>query len=117
MEENITESGIPSTGFGGQEILIGEVPNEDAFVICPSQGNIDKKAVHSKDSSAIDDISKCKKHRVDNCICLSKIHYEVDGDILCAREMKPFFYINKVSILRLRRASCTKANTERQKDT
>lgn len=117
MEENITESDIPSTGLRGQEIRIREVPNEDALVICPSQGSIEKKTVYSKDSSAIDDINKCKSHKVDNCVCLSKIHYEVDGDILCAREMKPFFYINKVSILRSRRPSRTKTNTERHKDT
>ncbi|KAG5858759.1 hypothetical protein KMI_11g17140 [Encephalitozoon hellem] len=116
MEEDIRENSIPSARLGDQEIRIGETPSEDALVIYLSRGNRDKKVVCTKDNGLAGDINKCRKHKVDSCICLSKMHYEVDGDILCIREMKPFIYIRKVSILRSRSIDSPKA-TGGQKDT
>ncbi|CAD27007.1 similarity to HYPOTHETICAL PROTEINS (UPF0129 family) [Encephalitozoon cuniculi GB-M1] len=115
MEENVTEDSILSTELRGQEIRIEEVPNEDTLVVYLSRGGRNAKESQSANSNNTGDIDKHGRHRADNCICLSKVHYEIDGDILCIREMKPFVYINKISILRRRSTNKTKEDTETQK--
>ncbi|ADM12165.1 uncharacterized protein Eint_090350 [Encephalitozoon intestinalis ATCC 50506] len=99
MEENTAENSIPNTEARPGDIRIGEVSGEDTLVLYLSQGTGNTGEQCNQNGRCESDISKCKKHKASNCICLSKIHYEIDGDVLCIREMKPFIYISKISIL------------------
>lgn len=101
MEQDTGESNVLNTNQGVPEIQLGEAPNEDALMIYLSQDNRGLKE-HPGRSGASRDIDGCRKHRMGRCICLSKIHYEIDGDLLCVREMRPFMHISKVSILHRR---------------
>lgn len=95
MEENVARDGIVDTDMG--EIQVGEIPNEDLFVVYLQRDRERSRA--ARDARKLHDIGECKKYRAEHCICSSKIHYEIDGSVLCARDMKPFIYINKMSIL------------------
>lgn len=95
MEQNVTEDNVLGSGAIG-EIQLGEIANEDVLVVYLSQGDKDRHLLDGVER--LHDISECKKYKAEHCICSSKIHYGIEGSVLCVRDMKPFIYIGKMSI-------------------
>jgi hypothetical protein len=81
MEKSIGKDVPDAAAYG--DLRLGEMQNDSVLVLYLAQQN---------------ESMSCPGHKIEHCLCSTKVHHEIDGEIVCIRDMRPFVHIKRLRI-------------------